>query len=167
MASVIHAIATSAEIEQIATLARRIWTQHYVPIIGAAQVEYMLQRFQSATAIKQQIDEGHEYFSICMNAGDDAVGYMDVVAQPASGKLFLSKLYVSDDARGNGLGRQLFDHALALARQRRLSTLWLTVNKFNPSLQIYLRWGMVNAGSIVKEIGYGFVMDDYQLELAV
>jgi len=167
MASAINSVNTSAEIEQVATLARLIWTQHYVPIIGTAQVDYMLDRFQSVSAIKKQIEDGHEYFLIRKDTRDAAVGYMDVLTQPDSGKLFLSKLYVRNDARGHGLGRQLFDHALSFAQQRHLSTLWLTVNKFNPSLHIYLRWGMVNVGSIVKDIGDGFVMDDYQLEFKV
>ena len=167
MSGAIQSVSTSAEIEQVATLARYIWTEHYVPIIGSTQVEYMLDRFQSAAAIKQQINDGHEYFLIRVTPDDAVVGYMDVVTQPDASKLFLSKLYVSVGARGNGLGRQLFDHARTLARQRNLATLWLTVNKFNPSLQTYLRWGMVNTGSIVKDIGNGFVMDDYQLEISV
>ncbi|NCA83730.1 MAG: GNAT family N-acetyltransferase, partial [Opitutae bacterium] len=53
----------SAEpIAAVAALAREIWTQHYVPIIGAAQVEYMLEKFQSAEAIARQLaGEGYEY----------------------------------------------------------------------------------------------------------
>lgn len=33
------------QIAAVAALAREIWTQHYTPIIGAAQVAYMLERF--------------------------------------------------------------------------------------------------------------------------
>ncbi len=164
------------EIDQVVVLAKRIWTRHYVPLIGLAQVEYMLERFQSSTAIKRQIEEGHEYFLIRPASTDSdlnnssiakAIGYMDVLKQPEANKLFLSKLYVNDDMRSHGYGRQLFNHALGLARHHNLSILWLTVYKFNPSLQTYLRWNMVNTGSIVKDIGDGFVMDDYQLEIAV
>jgi len=164
--SILH-VTTQRDIEDVAALAHRIWKQHYVPIIGLAQVEYMLERFQSASAIAQQIEAGHEYFLIHPTDDVGAVGYMDVVIQPSANKLFLSKLYVADEVRGRGFGRQLFDHAIMLARQRKLATLWLTVNKFNPSLHIYLQWGMVNTGSIVKGIGGGFVMDDFQLEMPV
>jgi ribosomal protein S18 acetylase RimI-like enzyme len=168
MSGAIAPVTTSAEIEHVAMLARRIWTQHYVPIIGLAQVEYMLERFQSVAAIAQQIESGHQYFFIRPATTDIyAAGYMDVVAQPESNRLFLSKLYVIDELRCRGFGRQLFEHALTMTQRQNFSALWLTVNKLNPSLQIYLRWGMVNKGSVVKDIGNGFVMDDYQLEITV
>ena len=51
------------QIAAVAALAREIWMQHYIPIIGAAQVEYMLAKFQSAEAIARQIaEEGYEYY---------------------------------------------------------------------------------------------------------
>ena len=50
----ITAAAGPRDIALIAGLARQIWTEHYTPIIGAAQVEYMLGRFQSQSAIKKR-----------------------------------------------------------------------------------------------------------------
>lgn len=163
---------TQADIACIAQLARQIWTEHYTPIIGAAQVEYMLVNFQSEAAIARQIADGHEYFIVladdaASNVQRTPLGYMDIVAQPESTKLFLSKLYVTATARGHGFGRAMFDRAIFIARQRGLKTVWLTVNKFNPALQVYLHWGMENKGPVVKDIGRGFVMDDFQLEKAV
>ena len=163
---------TQADIACIAQLARQIWTEHYTPIIGAAQVEYMLANFQSEAAIARQIAGGHEYFILladntASNAQRTPLGYMDIVVQPESTKLFLSKLYVTAAARGRGFGRAMFDRAMFIARQRGLKTVWLTVNRFNPALQVYLQWGMKNKGPVVKDIGGGFVMDDFQLEKAV
>ena len=42
----------------IADLADIIWKEHYIPIIGIPQVDYMLKKFQSAKAIKEQISDG-------------------------------------------------------------------------------------------------------------
>jgi hypothetical protein len=42
--------------------------------------------------------------------------------------------------------------------------MWLTVNKQNPTLDWYRRRGFVCTGSLVQEIGGGFVMDDYRME---
>ena len=54
-------VETPSQIAAVAELARETWMQHYVPLIGAAQVEYMLARFQSAEAIARQIAaEGYE-----------------------------------------------------------------------------------------------------------
>ncbi|MGD9842546.1 MAG: GNAT family N-acetyltransferase, partial [Steroidobacteraceae bacterium] len=55
-------------------------------------------------------------------------------------------------------------HLAALARQRDLPTLWLTVNKRNSALTAYLRVGFVIVADVIIDIGNGYVMDDYQLE---
>jgi hypothetical protein len=46
-------ISDSLRIIEIENLARAIWSQHYTPIIGASQVEYMVNNFQSFDAIKK------------------------------------------------------------------------------------------------------------------
>ena len=52
----------SNQIKETAMLAHSIWNQHYTPIIGKEQVDYMLANFQSEQAIKEQMDEGYRYF---------------------------------------------------------------------------------------------------------
>ncbi|MGB0563820.1 MAG: GNAT family N-acetyltransferase, partial [Spirulinaceae cyanobacterium] len=54
---------TPEQFATIARLARSIWIAHYTPIIGAAQVDYMLAKFQSAEAIAAQVQtEGYRYY---------------------------------------------------------------------------------------------------------
>lgn len=78
-------------------LAHTIWHEHYVPIIGKAQVEYMLDTFQSETAILKQIhDEGLEYFILTFNK--IPAGY--IAFKKEDKHLFLSKLYVLEAFRG-------------------------------------------------------------------
>jgi len=48
-------VTTDNEIQAVATLANEIWHQHFTPIIGIAQVEYMVEKFQSYPAISNQI----------------------------------------------------------------------------------------------------------------
>ena len=57
-------VTTSDHMSIVESLAREIWTEHYTPIIGKLQVDYMLDRFQSRQAIAQQIREGVLYFLI-------------------------------------------------------------------------------------------------------
>jgi len=57
-------VSTENQIEIIASLAREIWTEHYIPIIGEQQVDYMLARYQSKKAVKEQIASGVLYFLI-------------------------------------------------------------------------------------------------------
>ncbi|MES1196101.1 MAG: GNAT family N-acetyltransferase [Steroidobacter sp.] len=165
-------VRTPAEIACVASLAQRIWPEHYTSIIGAAQVAYMLQCIQSIDAITAQITSGDQYFLVS-SAHDDVpddppwIGYYSVRSQPETRRMFISKLYLLKTQRGKGLGRAMVDEITLFAKQNHLNTLWLTVNKNNPAFDIYLRWGFVNKGPVVKDIGEGFVMDDFLLEKTV
>ncbi len=155
-------VRSDEHIAAVAQLARQIWPEHYLSIIGQAQVDYMLERVQSAAAIAAQIREGDEYF--LLHAGEQWLGYAAMRAEPEARRLFISKLYLLKAVRGQGWGRVAMNFLARLAGQRGLHTLWLTVNKYNPALAAYLRLGFVKVGAVVTDIGGGYVMDDYRLE---
>lgn len=148
----------------IAKLAEIIWTEHYTPIIGEAQVSYMLEKYQTATVIEEQVENGVLYYIILLK--DEPSGYFSVSKQGDS--LFLSKLYVLKSARKNGLGKRAVSFMEGLAKEFGLHKIRLTVNKYNTnSIKAYERMGFKNVDAIVQDIGNGFVMDDYVLEKEV
>ncbi len=155
-------VTTQPQLEAVAGLAREIWYEYYVPLIGRAQVDYMVSRFQSSGAMSQQLREGYEYFLI--ERDGCGIGYCAVQPQPAESGLFLSKLYLLRDARGAGTGRVCMEFIEQLARRRGLKLLWLTVNKGNPAVKAYERLGFRIAADLVMDIGGGFVMDDFRME---
>jgi GNAT superfamily N-acetyltransferase len=144
----------------VESLAREIWTEHYTPIIGGDQVAYMLAHFQSQQAITDQIRAGAQYFLIEEN--DEFIGYFAV--EPKGKELLLSKIYVKHARRGKGYGRKAVHFVGKLARERHLARIVLTVNKNNPSVNVYEKLGFKNTGALVQDIGGGFVMDDYKME---
>lgn len=145
----------------IAGLAELIWTEHYTPIIGEQQVAYMLEKFQSAIAIEDQVANGVLYYLISFQ--DKPVGYFSVSREEDF--LFLSKLYVLRSARAKGLGRAAISYMEDLAKDFDLQRIRLTVNKFNTnSIKAYEKMEFLNVDAIVQDIGNGFVMDDYVLE---
>ena len=206
------------ELEELVVLIREIWREYYTPLIGAEQVEYMLDQFQSVDAIMRQvIHENYRYY--CVFCDDEPAGYYaakpsdvrlqtsdfrlqeatsDVNSEARSPKpeachrVFLSKLYVAAKFRGRGLGKQMLQHleeglrasdfrlqeelpvgvpaASGISPEARSPkpearvTIWLTVNKHNPSIDIYRKLGFVITEEIVTDIGNGFVMDDYVME---
>ncbi len=158
-------VRTEDDISHTAALAKEIWTEHYLPLLGQSQIDYMLDRFQSVRAISEQLAEGKEYYFICLCG--ETVGYFAVDYDNPPGKLFLSKLYVRKDARGNGLSRDVLGKLRELAAARGLHSVWLTVNKHNPSVEVYKRLGMRVVNSAVSDIGCGYVMDDYYMEIEV
>lgn len=155
-------VAKAADIAAVAALARKIWRQHYVPFLGRAQVEYMLGKFQSKAAIAAQIREGCEYYLV-RSAGADA-GYFAVIPSPAEASALLSKIYVSRGQRGSGLGRMIVEFVEKRCAGMGIRALWLTVNRNNHgSIAFYKRMGFRIAGRVAKDIGCGFVMDDYKM----
>ena len=148
-----------AQIAAVAALARETWTQHYVPLIGAAQVDYMLARFQSREAIARQIAaEGYEYYLA------PETGYLALVPDPARNSVMLSKLYVREKRRGTGMGRAMVEFAAKRAAELGGTELWLTVNKRNAgSIAFYEKTGFRKTEALVTDIGGGFVMDDWRM----
>jgi len=104
----IETVSAENQIEIIAGLADEIWNEHFTPIIGKAQVDFMLEKFQSKKAITEQIENGFLYFLIKNN--NDYIGYLGVL--PKENQLFLSKLYITSAERGKGHGR----HAIAFPK---------------------------------------------------
>lgn len=143
----------------IETLAKQIWTQHYTPIIGEPQVDYMLSKFQSQAAIKSDIDSGYVYAIAYLN--NAACGYSAVKIDRG---VFLSKFYVMQTCRGKSVGKALMDNIVFFALGHKQPRIWLTCNKSNPSLSVYKKMAFVVIDEIVTDIGGGYVMDDYVLE---
>ena len=160
------AVTSAEQVAEVAALAREIWYEYYVPLLGVAQVDYMVGRFQNAEAMQAQIADGYEYFLVQRQDGGGSwrnVGYCAIQQQPER-VLFLSKFYLQQSVRGSGTGRRCMEFSEGLARRRGLVLLWLTVNKGNPAVQAYQRLGFRIAADLVMDIGGGFVMDDYRME---
>lgn len=156
---------TDSEIQNIAVLAEEIWNEHFVPIIGQAQVNYMVDKFQSYPALKSQIEkEGYEYYQI-YNSHTFA-GYIGIHEDKDS--LFLSKLYIKKDFRGQRLATKAFQFLTDLCRERNLKRIWLTCNRHNTNtLNIYDHLGFRITDEQAADIGNGFVMDDYILSYTI
>ena len=157
----IEPVKTDKDIMDVATLANEIWHQHFVPIIGLDQVEYMVEKFQSYPAISNQIkNDGYEYFKIHIN--NTFAGYTGVHAENDS--LFLSKLYIKQACRGNRLASHALNYLIGICKERSLQRIWLTCNKYNANtLAVYDHLGFKVTDEQVADIGNGFVMDDYIL----
>jgi len=148
------------DFKTVEALAFPIWREHYTPIIGAAQVEYMLQKFQAAKAIKKQVSEGYSYYLLEVPSAGP-VGYLAV--RPESGELYLDKFYFLKEYRGKGHAREALRFLEEMAKGQRLSRISLSVNKKNPAVKVYEALGFHIAGPVMTDIGNGYVMDDYRM----
>lgn len=157
---------TDEQIQQVAGLAHSIWNEHFPKIIGQAQVDYMVERFQSSDAIRNQIRDGYQYYLI--RSGTAVTGYTALISQPDRRCLQISKLYLLQAWRGKGFARAVLGRITGIATDQGFEKLYLTVNKYNHSaLAAYHKLGFTRKGELVADIGNGFVMDDYEMELVI
>lgn len=153
---------TDTQVREIADLAKVIWNEHFTPIIGKDQVDYMVEKFQSYPALKEQISEGYEYYQIF--SGGEFCGYTGI--HPGEdNRLFLSKLYLKKESREHHLATGAFSFLKEICRERGYSAIWLTCNKHNDnSLGVYRHFGFEIIDTQEADIGGGFIMDDYIME---
>ena len=154
------------DIKIVANLAHHIWNHHFVPIIGQGQVDYMLDKFQSEEAITSQIASGYEYFLLSDN--NKNCGYLSILPDPEQQKMMISKVYIDHKVRGLGHGTFLLDFVKNLCQERGIGKIWLTVNRYNhDTIAWYKRKGFMVTEEKKMDIGNGYFMDDYIMELAL
>jgi len=161
-------VQSDAQIASLAKIADIVWHETYDPLIETAQVDYMVEQFQSEQAVKKQMETaGYRYFMV--RRGGKDIGFTGVVPYYAKpDELFLSKAYVLNEARGCGAFGRIMEQVTGLARELGLTGIWLTVNKQNRHAQaVYRHYGFEIAEEKCTDIGKGYVMDDYVMRLAL
>ncbi len=160
-----HNVSTVDDINELVIIAREIWREHYPPIIGIEQVEYMLENFHSKDVITVEITQ-HNYAYYLIKNNNGVIGYIGI--QLKGDDLFLSKIYIRSSERGNGIGKASMNFIKDLALENNMNRISLTVNKNNTgSIAAYYRLGFIKTGDICVDIGGGFKMDDIQMELGI
>jgi len=147
----------------LSAVAQEIFVDYYKPINGIESAEYMADKFLSEEAIKEQIE--HDYVYKLMLKDGLPVGFC---AYKIDGnRVFLSKLYMNKLNRNKGLGKLMLQDCIEYARKNNKKAIYLTVNKHNKTVDKYKHMGFVTIDSVVTDIGGGFVMDDYIMELTI
>ena len=152
------------DVAAITALAGAIWRHHYAGIIDAAQIEYMLEQRYSATVVRKELERGDLWWDQLLVDGR-LTGFSSYFLTGNAGEMKLDKLYVHHDHQRKGYGRMLIDRAVTIARAYGGETLVLAVNKKNrQAIAAYEKCGFEMKDSVVKDIGGGFMMDDYLMQ---
>ena len=153
------------EINNLANLCSEIWHEYWPYILTEEQIDYMLEKFQSKSAIIEQIEnDKYTYYLITVN--NEKAGYLGISEK--SDYLFLSKLYIKKEFRRQGIGKQTFEKLKIISRKLGYLIIRLTVNKYNKNtINAYLKYGFKIVDDYVADIGQGFVMDDYIMEYCI
>ena len=89
------------EIPVVAQVARRIWREHFIPLVGEAQVEYMLRTRYDEADLGPDIGAPDRWFEV-LQRGDTILGFLR--CRLLSGDtLQIREIYLVPEARGQGL----------------------------------------------------------------
>jgi GNAT superfamily N-acetyltransferase len=126
----------------------------------------MLATMYSQVALLQQLQAGHEFLIAEMGNKDVAFASFSVIPEQKHAYK-LHKLYVLPSAHGKGLGKFLINEVVNKVRHAGGKTLALNVNRANKAKDFYERAGFKIKETVDLEIGNGFFMNDYVMEITI
>ena len=122
----------------------------------------MLQQIYSEKALQQQMDDRHQFILI-YNAGIPVgfASYSEI--EPTVYKLH--KIYVLPVHQGRGTGKFILQQIINDIKPKGATALRLNVNRSNTAKSFYEKMGFTVIRTEDIDIGNGFFMNDYVMEL--
>lgn len=153
------------DINTIGFLAQQIWPETYREILSPEQLQYMMNLFYSPDSLMKQMTEDRHQFLI-VEQGEEAIGF--AAWGPADPGVFkLHKLYVLPGGQGKGIGRAMLLFIFDVLRSEGIATLRLNVNRQNKAQRFYEKLGFKIIGKEDIDIGGGYFMNDFIMEVPV
>ncbi len=149
------------EVTIIQDLAHRIWPDTFSEILSKAQIEYMLNWMYSPEKLISQMEKGHHFFLL---TDEVPIGFVGV-EQQVDHRVKIHKLYLLPSEQGKGFGKQMLDFVIDWAKERGAPSVYLNVNRYNKAVDFYQHIGMNILHSEDIDIGNGYLMEDYVMEL--
>ena len=160
---------TALKIEQLSIvidLTKKIWPVAYGEILSKAQLDYMINKFYNETALRELIQKGHVFY-LAQDENEKYVGFLSYELNCEPNKTKIHKIYVLPETQGTGLGRQFFELVKEKAIENQQNAIFLNVNKYNNAIHFYTKLGFTKVKDEVIDIGNGYVMDDYVMEVDI
>lgn len=158
--------ATEKDIPLIQDLAKRSWENAYAEILSKEQMKYMLETMYSEAEISEHLrNPNYHYFLVfdeSLNSFDGFLGYENHYENQTTK---LHRIYLVPESKGKGLGKKTLEFLNEKAKESGDKRIVLNVNKYNSAKDFYESQGYKIYDEGVFEIGNGFVMDDYLMEI--
>jgi diamine N-acetyltransferase len=146
----------------IQNLSNITWPVAYGDILTPQQLDYMMELIYSKPSLQKQIEKGHQF--IITYDGEQAVAFASYSAKENNPAIFkLHKIYILPNQQGKGIGKMLINYIAIDIHPA--TVLQLNVNRHNKALHFYEKSGFKIIGEEDIDIGNGFYMNDYVMEL--
>jgi ribosomal protein S18 acetylase RimI-like enzyme len=143
---------TIDDVPAIRDVAARTWRATYAGLVAVPDIELFLERAYGADAVARRIDRFGDGYLVAL-AAETLVGYAIAGAnREGDGELFA--IYVAPEAQGRGVGRALWQRAIAHLRSLGFDDLALWVAAGNASARrFYERQGAEPIGERSVRLG--------------
>lgn len=157
---------TDGNFTSIRAIAREVWPIAYGKILSQQQLDYMMEMMYSVSSLQQQAASDKEFILAMEN--NQAVGFASYEFNfDGTSKTKIHKIYILSNQQGKGIGKILIDYILEQAQKEKQSALLLNVNKHNIAQHFYRKIGFEIVKEEVIDIGNGYLMDDYVMEMPI
>jgi diamine N-acetyltransferase len=150
-----------SEIEEIRNMANVVFPNTYRSVLSQNQIEYMLEMMYSVKSLQRQFDEGCEFYVFKSNKKNIGFGSFQVISHLAK----LHKIYFLEQSQGKGFGQKFIKFTSEIAKKSGAKSLQLNVNRYNKAVDFYKKLNFKVSKSEDNDIGGGFFMNDYVMEL--
>ncbi|MDQ2862432.1 MAG: GNAT family N-acetyltransferase [Bacteroidota bacterium] len=158
--------AVLGEISTIRDLAYSIWPSAYGTILPKQQLDYMLDKIYSLASLQTQFEE-HFHSFILLFDNTVPAGFASFSEKENNGYGYhLHKIYVLPDQQGTGSGKMLLNYIINIAKTNNATSLTLNVNRHNKARYFYEKQGFTIKDKVDINIGNGYFMNDYIMELS-
>jgi ribosomal protein S18 acetylase RimI-like enzyme len=158
--------ATIKDIPLIQNIAHKTWPITYGSILSKAQLDYMMELMYSDESLLEQFKVKPFFF--LAYEGDSCLGFTSCEPNYLNTKVTrIHKIYIIPEAQGKGVGKALVEKVISIAKENQSEVISLNVNKFNKAVSFYKKIGFEIVSEEDLDIGNGFLMEDYKMELKI
>ncbi|MGN6194242.1 MAG: GNAT family N-acetyltransferase [Ginsengibacter sp.] len=147
-------------------LAYEIWPSAYLEILGRKQLDYMLEKIYSLSSLQHQFSVLKHQFVLAFD-NLVPVGFASFSAHKNSSVFHLNKIYVLPGLQGKNIGKQILHYVISEIKKSGATALQLNVNRHNRALHFYEKQGFKIIREEDIDIGSGYFMNDYVMELTI
>ena len=157
------------ELNLIQKIALETWPITYKNILSVDQLSYMLKMMYDVNVLVHQQEQLKHKFILAFDESENKMGfacYSKEINLPSTYQLH--KLYLLPNQQGKNVGTMLLNFVLnEIKKTAEKSVLQLNVNRQNNAVNFYLKKGFSILHKEDNDIGNGYFMNDYVMQIDI
>jgi len=161
---------SSNNIEELQKISRDTFFESFVTSTSEENMQHYLENNFSKEQLTKEVENSHSEFYFA-KLENEVIGYLKINYSDAQTELKddhtleVERVYVRNQFHGKGVGQQLLDYAIQLAKQKNMQSVWLGVWENNQrAISFYKKNGFVTFDTHVFMLGEE-AQTDYMMRL--